>query len=213
MASVLNTPGDDAQDDELDLDFGRLEHAPGPDPDAETTDVPPRDPAGGADCRPLDDEREQVGYELFSWDAEELDALDEAMHRLGLSHEWESDGYELVVHATDEETVDALLPTIRVRDSEADDDEDDDATDVSVLTELFVTVSKLRKDPTGSGVPGFLDAAESIGAAPPYGVDDRAWDRVTDAVDALIDGYHADAPTDVLRNLVEAVHRYVRPLV
>lgn len=208
---MLNTPGEDDHDRDLELDFAGLE----PEPDE---GEPGRAAAGephivsDGDCVPLDDEREQVGYELFAWEPHELDALDDAVHDLGLAHEWVSDGYELVVHAEDESAVDALLPTIHL-DTTAEEDDDADATDIAVLTELFIAVTKLRKDPTGSAVSAFLDAAERIGSAPPYGVDDRTWDRVTGGVDILIDGYHADAPIDVLRNLVQELYRRLRPLV
>lgn len=207
---MLNTPGEDAHDGDLELDFEGLEPDDGPDPEAGAPDQPAVAPDD--DCRPLDDELEQVGYELYSWDADELDALDEAVHELDLPHEWVSDGYELVVHATDEATIDELLPHFHGVDLD-EDDEEDDATPIEVVDDLFGAVTKLRKDPTGSGVAEFLDSAEAIGTRPPYGVDDAAWENLVSAVDSLIDGYHAAAGTDVLRNLVQDVFRRVRPLV
>lgn len=206
---MLHSPGQDDHDGDLELDFDGLEPDDGPDPTDEA-----EAPASGVeadDCIPLDDDLEQVGYELYSWEAEELDALDAAVHELGLPHEWVSDGYELVVHATDEATIDEILP--HFHGVEVDDDEEDDATPIEVVSDLFAAVTKLRKDPTGSGVAEFLDSAEGIGTLAPYGVDDLAWERLVGAVDDLIDGYHAAAPTDVLRNLVQDVFRRVRPLV
>lgn len=208
---MLNTPGDDAHDGDLELGFDGLEPDDGPDPDAEATG-PDLTAEAADDCMPLDDDQEQVGYELYSWEAEELDALDEAVHELGLPHEWVSEGYELVVHATDEATIDEILPHFHGAESDEVDDEDD-VTPIEVVSDLFAAVTKLRKDPTGAGVADFLDSAEGIGTRPPYGVDEAAWENLVGAVDSLIDGYHAAAGTDVLRNLVHDVFRRVRPLV
>lgn len=218
---MLNTPGEDAHDGDLELNFEGLEPDDGPDPDegpAQAPQVVPPQPLGGDtgdECKPLDDDREQIGYELYSWEPEELDALDDAIHELALSHEWVSDGWELVVHADDEGTLDEILPHFHGaggHSAEAED-EDDDSTAIEVVGAIFDAVARLRRDPTGSAVTDFLDSAEAIDARPPFGVDDAAWERVVTAVDALIDGYHAAASTDVLSALVEELDNKVRPLV
>ncbi len=217
---MLNTPGQDDHDGDLELDFGDLEpHGAGDGPDAGSPDTGspdtdgPGEPIDVDDCTPLDDEREQVGYELYAWAPAELDELDDALHELGLPHEWVSDGYEVVVHAEDEERVDALLPTIRYPDEIPAEDDDGDDTEVEVLSALFVSADRMQRDPTGDAVAAFLDAAERIGDKPPYGLDATEWTRVTGIVDDLIDMFHAAAPTGEIAAAATALRNRLRPLV
>lgn len=170
-------------------------------------------PAPGDDCPPLDDDREQVGYELFDWDPDELDELDDVLHELGVPHEWVSDGYEVVVHQEDEARVDALLPGIRFPDELAAEADDGDDTDVQVLSDLFVASDRLHGGPTGEAVSGFLDAAERVGERPPYGVDQRDWEAVVELVDQLIDLFHAGGPDEQASELAYQLRRRLRPLV
>lgn len=196
---MLNTPGEEDHDGDLELGFDGLEGGPEPD--------------DWDDCAPLDDDREQVGYELFDWDPTDLDELDDALHELGLPHEWVSDGYEVVVHEDDEAKVDALLPTIRYPDELPAEDDDGDDTDIEVLSSLFVAADRMQKDPTGDPVHAMLDAAEGIGDRAPYGVDEREWNDVVAVVDLLIDAMHASAPPSAVVDLAGRVRERLRPLV
>jgi hypothetical protein len=193
---VRQDPGQDDHDGDLELDIAALDEEP-----------------GGDDCPPLDDDREQVGYELFDWDPAELDELDDVLHELGLPHEWVSDGYEVVVHAEDEARLDALLPTIRFPDELPAEADDGDDTDAQVLSDLFVAADRLQAGGGGEAVSGFLDAAERIGDRPPYGVDERDWDPVVELVDELIDLFHAGGPDDQVSELAYKLRRRLRPLV
>ncbi len=201
---VLQDPGQDDHDGELDLSFGRpaLDGPDGPEGDVDADD-----------CIPLDDTREQVGYELFDWDPDELDELDETLHELHLPHEWVSDGYEVVVHVEDEARVDALLPAIRFPDELAAEDDDGDDTDIEVLSALFVAADRMRSNPTGEGVGEFLDAAERLGERPPYGIDDKEWAAVTAMVDDIIDGFHAAVPPEQIAEAALRLRDRLRPLV
>lgn len=192
---MLQDPGQDDHDGELELD-------------TEAVDGP-----GGDDCLPLDDGREQVGYELFDWDPGELDELDDVLHELAVPHEWVSDGYEVVVHEEDEARLDALLPSIRFPDELPAEADDGDDTDVEVLSDLFVAADRLQTSPGGEAVSQFLDAAERIGERPPYGVDERDWDPVVELVDELIDLFHAGGPDDQASELAYKLRRRLRPLV
>jgi hypothetical protein len=199
---VLNTPQDDDKG-ELDLSFEGLDGGPaGPPPDGSDDD-----------CRPLDEAREQVGFELYDWDPTELDELDDALHELDLAHEWVSDGYEVVVHADDEARVDALLPTIRFPDELPAEADDGDDTDIEVLGALFVSADRMQKDPTGEAVGSFLDAAERIGENPPYGIDPAQWTKVVEVVDELIDSFHAAAPPREIAARAATLRNRLRPLV
>ena len=200
---MLNTPGQDDHDGDLELDFGGGLHGPdGTDGDDDLDD-----------CPPLDDSVEQVGYELYAWDPTQLDDLDDALHELELPHEWVSDGYEVVVHASDEDRVDALLPTVRFPDEIPAEEDDGDDTDVRVLSSLFVAADRMRKDPTGEAAAAFLDAAEGVGEHPPYGVDAAEWKRIVDVVDELIDLFHAAAPTEQISAEATRLRSKLRPLV
>ncbi|MDE0803081.1 MAG: hypothetical protein OSA99_07125 [Acidimicrobiales bacterium] len=197
---MLNTPGQDDHDSDLELRFG------GPGPEGSSPDA-------DDDCQPLDDTREQVGYELFDWDPTDLDELDDALHEMQLPHEWVSDGYEVVVHQENEGQVDALLPTIRFPDELPPEEDDGDDTDIEVLSALFVAADRLQKDPTGEPVTALLDAAERIEDNPPYGVDDKEWNRVVGLVDDLIDGLHAAIPPATVAGLAVGLRDRLRPLV
>lgn len=194
---MLNTPGQDDHDADLELDYRGLD---GPDPEAD-------------DCRPLDDAKAQVGYELFDWDPTDLDELDDVLHELDLPHEWLSDGYEVVVHEDDEARVDALLPRIRFPDEIPAEEDDGDDTDIEVLSALFVAADRLQKDATGEPVNALLDAAERIEDRPPYGVDEKEWDGVVDLVDELIDAFHAAAPPAAVATLARRLRDRLRTLV
>jgi hypothetical protein len=206
---VLNTPEDD-HDGDLELSFDALD-GPGGDGPGDGTDVDADDALD--DCPPLDDDLEQVGYELYDWDPADLDELDDALHELGLPHEWVSDGYEVVVHAEEEARVDALLPTIRFPDELPVEEDPGDDTDVEVLSELFVAADRMQKDTGGEAVGAFLDAAERIGDQPPYGIDAARWEQVVEIVDDLIDSFHAGAPPHEIATRATALRERLRPLV
>lgn len=189
-------PGKDDHDGDLELSHPGLD-----------------DEADGDDCPPLDDSREQVGYELYDWEPEELDELDDTLHEVGLPHEWVSEGYEVVVHAADEAQVDALLPGIRYPDELPAEEDDGDDTDIEVLSALFVAADRMQSNPTGDGVNDFLDAAERIGERPPYGVSDQQWSPVVDAVDELIDLFHAAGPPEQIVAFAGELRRRLRPLI
>lgn len=205
----MHDPGRDDHDPDLELDYAAVP-AGGPLPGHEASSGEPVDVE---DCPPLDEERDQVGYELFDWDPHELDELDDALHEMGLPHEWLSDGYEVVVHVEDEAAIDALLPTIRFPDELPAEPDDGDDTDATVLSALFVAADKLVSNPTGEAVTEFLDAAELVGDDVPWGVDEAQWDLTLEQVDALLDLFHLAGPIDQIRTTATRLRDRLRPLV
>ena len=212
---MLNTPGQDDEDGELDLDFEGLV-----------------DDADEDDCLPLDDDRRQVGFELPDWTAAMLDTLDDELHARSLPHEWVSDGFEVVVHEDDEDTVDRLVAELVAPfvGGPADDDEDGgvpsalvvedapavstrDETPVEAVDELYQAVVRMRRKPEGEARRSFLDAAEDLGSDPPFGVDPAIWEGVLTDVDNLLDALTEDAPAVLTGNLIEALRRRLRPLI
>lgn len=202
---MLNTPGQDDHDGDLELSFGERLDGDGPDG--------PDGPDEADDCIPLDDSKEQVGYELFDWDPTDLDELDDVLHEMQIPHEWLSDGYEVVVHEENEGQVDALLPTIRFPDELPPEEDDGDDTDIEVLGALFVAADRLQKDATGEPVNALLDAAERIGDRPPYGIDEKQWDAVVAQVDEMIDAMHAAVPPATVREMAATLRDRLRPMV
>ena len=227
--AVFNTPGQDDEDDELNLDFQGLDGDDGED-----------------DCIPLDDDREQVGFELFDWTAPMLDTLDDELHARGLPHEWVSDGFEVVVHEEDEATLDSLVaelvaPFVGGRsdepadgaelvtidgDGDGDGDDDDatevgddeadestDETPVAVVDALYQSVTRMRRNHDGDARRDFLDAAEQIEDRPPFGVDGAVWDNVVADFDALIDALVGDEAATVIADRVRALRQRLRPLI
>ena len=88
-----------------------------------------------------------------------------------------------------------------------------DDTDIEVLSALFVAADRLQKDPTGEPVTALLDAAERIGDNPPYGIDEKEWNRVVEIVDDLIDGLHAAIPPATVSGIAVGLRDRLRPLV
>ena len=192
---MLESPRDDH--DDLPLDLRGLED----DPDVD-------------DCIPLDDDKEQVGYELFDWDATDLDLLDDELHQHGLPHEWLQEGFELVVHADDEAAVDAMLPSIRFPDELPAMDDDDDAGGGSeILSRLYDAADRIARDARGDGVGLLLDLAERMPAEPPFGIAPKGWDDMVEAVDHIIDGLVADAPVERIQDAADELRTRLRPLV
>ena len=202
---MLNTPGQNDHERRLHFRFGERLDGDGPDG--------PDGPDEADDCIPLDDSKEQVGYELFDWDPTDLDELDDVLHEMQIPHEWLSDGYEVVVHEENEGQVDALLPTIRFPDELPPEEDDGDDTDIEVLGALFVAADRLQKDATGEPVNALLDAAERIGDKPPYGIDEKQWDAVVAQVDDMIDAMHAAVPPATVREMAATLWDRLRPMV
>lgn len=209
---VLQSPRED--DDELtQLDLDGLDLDPEPtDPEAGGALVEDVGDDVSDDCMPLDDALEQIGYELFDWDATELDLLDDELHAAKIPHEWVTDGFELVVHEDDEARIDELLPKVRFPD-ELPVMDDSDATDTDVLAHLYDAADRIERDPRSDGVRLLLDTAERMSETPPFGIDPRAWDAMTEAVDDIIDALHADAPVDGIRAAAGELRARLRPIV
>ena len=203
---MLNTPGEQDDDELLDLAFDGLD-VDGPDPGDDTSGDDELD-----DCPPLDDDREQVGYELFDWSATDLDLLDDELHEVQIPHEWVSDGMEVVVHADDEAAVDALLGRVRYPDELPIEDDDDGGT-AEVLGSLFVASDRIARNPVSSGVASLLETAEGMDETPPFGVDETLWEVVTERVDELIDALHAGADPEVVQEHAARLRDGLAPFV
>lgn len=151
--------------------------------EAESTGQPKLDPDG-----------EQLAYEMSGWGADEQTAFSELLGRLGVPHEFDSQG-DLVVMAVDEDTVEAAIDAFQ---GAADDRPELEGLDAnSLLTDLFVACDRLRRDPRdNSGVENLVDLAPVLGGhRPPFGIDPGLWNSLGERSSQLA-GMLADGGVD-----------------
>ncbi len=152
----------------------------------------------------LDPELEHVVYEMAGWTAEQQTLLSARLGAQGIPHEFDQQG-DLVLHAEDEERIEALLDEIEQGALDAgsgDDDEepvDLDGLDVNeVLSSLFDASDRLRKNARdANGVLKFLDHAPVVARMRmPFGFERSAWGAIVDQVRSLEDLLDDDASDD-----------------
>jgi hypothetical protein len=133
----------------------------------------------------LDPGSDKVAYDLSAWSDEQRGELVAALAEHAVPHEW-SDDDELFVHEEDEQSVDELLD--RALRGEALLPDGDEAPGAEVLGELFVAADRLMHDPRDhEGTLSLMDSARVALEAPaPYGVDEKQWDALLDAVGSLV---------------------------
>jgi hypothetical protein len=150
----------------------------------------------------LDPELDHVVYEMEGWTAEQQTLLSARLGGQGIPHEFDQNG-DLVLHAEDEERIDALLDEIEqgALDAGGGDDEpvDLDGLDVNdVLSSLFGASDRLRKNARdANGVLKFLDHAPLVARMRvPFGFERSEWGAITDQVRSIEDLLDDDASDD-----------------
>jgi hypothetical protein len=139
----------------------------------------------------LDPEAEKIVYEVNDWTSDQLSTLTDALVERAINYEFDIEG-DLVVLATDEDGVEALLDVIEfgpaddaASDAVADDVDDDDSEDgednedneestdgvdlddgletAQILSDLFVACDRLQKHASDhQGVLGAVAAANRL---------------------------------------------------
>ena len=99
------------------------------------------------------EDEDEVGYQLEGWRDDQLDQLERALVARQLSYSWDEDG-TLVVAASDEHTVDALIAEVEGTMQEA-------------LAELAGPVRAVVADPAVLETPEFIDPATLVLAGHP----------------------------------------------
>ena len=95
----------------------------------------------------LDEDAEQLVYDIGDWDAERRAELDGLLEAAGLPHAFDEDG-DLVVLAADEEQVDAIIDQVEFPDQlDPTTDEPGGLDAVETLGNLFVAADRLVHDP------------------------------------------------------------------
>jgi hypothetical protein len=159
------------------------------------------------EARPaLDDEHDQVAYDLSEWDDDPVTALERELQSAGIDYEW--DGDELYVYARDEEAVDDLVDRV-AHPHQLVAEPDDGPAGAELLGDLFVAADRLRRDGEDpDGTLTVLELGQSIGGSePPYGLGEREWEHLCERVTALGDELLAD---DVDPDAVKATARELR---
>ncbi len=129
----------------------------------------------------LDDDVEQVAYDLAGWDDDARQVLVDRLADEAVAHGW--DGDELFVQEIDERRVDELIDAVLDPEAEVTTGEGGQA----MLSALFVAADRLRHDPDdGEGTRTLSEAATRAQASePPYGLDRAFWSQVQDQASAL----------------------------
>jgi len=172
---------------------------------------------------------DEVVYEIVGFDDGQRSDLDAMLQAEDIEHSWDEQG-DLVVRAADEDRVAAILDRIDMAgeltaeqvEASGEDDADDggDGEDglaaQTAMSDLFVVVDKLMKDPDDTGLHVSLAAgATRLGdLGTPFGFSRTNWEDLQARASALValtaaeerddDQIKADA-----RALRELLHQYV----
>jgi hypothetical protein len=135
----------------------------------------------------LDDDAEQVIYEIEDWDAERRTELDGRLEAEGIAHAFDETG-DLVVLAADEERVDAIVDEVEFPDQlPADDSGAGGLEAVDAVGNLFVATDRLVHDP--GDTEGTLAAVESARAmaamSTPFGYAPPVWSELVEKAGEL----------------------------
>ena len=159
---------------------------------------------------PLDPDDEVV-YEIVGFDEGQRSDLDAMLGAEDIEHSWDDDG-SLVVRAGDEDRVAPILDRISMADeltadeveASGDDEEDDDGDGADglaaqeAMSDLFVVVDKLMKDPADKGLQASLaSGAERLGAlGTPFGFSAANWGDLQGRASSLVALTEADESDD-----------------
>ncbi len=172
---------------------------------------------------------DEVVYEIVGFDEGQRSDLDAMLQAEDVEHSWDEQG-DLVVRAADEDRAAAILDRIDMAgeltaeqvEASGDDTEEDtvDGEDglaaQDAMSDLFVVVDKLMKDPDDKGLHESLAAgATRLGdLGTPFGFSKANWSDLQSRASALVGLTAADAPDDEeimaeARALRELLHQYV----
>jgi hypothetical protein len=143
----------------------------------------------GSEVAELADDAEQVAFDLDELSADELADLDARLAAEAIPHAWEEGTAALLVAVDDEELVADLIDQVLNPPT----DESDGLAAHEALTELYVQVDKLQKDPFDPKLVARLrkavDALDGLGV--PYGMSTDEWRGLGDAARGLADRVEA----------------------
>lgn len=153
-----------------------------------------------------DEDRPRVAFDLEDVTGDELHRIEVRLVDRRIVHGWDDDG-ALVVDEDDEAAVTELIDQIL---NDEDPDEDDDAGDglatLAALSQLYVAVDKLHKDPLEARlVVRFAEAAEGLDDLDvPYGYPGDRWRSLLELVADLRRVVEGSADDEELAQLDDA---------
>ncbi|MCU1357336.1 MAG: hypothetical protein JWM89_2754 [Acidimicrobiales bacterium] len=149
---------------------------------------------GGEVVEGLDEDLPKVAFEIEGLDPDELADLDARLIAAHIAHAWEEDG-ALLVSEDDDDVVAAIIDEVLAG---PDEDEGDGLAAQQALSELYVSVDKLMKDPTDKKLARrFTAAADAIvGLAVPYGLSGADWESLGEDVVALAESVRPPAASN-----------------
>jgi hypothetical protein len=131
---------------------------------------------------------EALEYELDEWSAEDREELSRRLAEGGIPYRWEEEDL-LVVAASDEELVEAILDAIEYPDALEQEEGEDDEAASELMGELFVAADRLKANPRDP--EGLRGLSEFVGVAqadePPYGVEPALWRSAVEGANDLAD--------------------------
>lgn len=135
----------------------------------------------------LDDEADQVVYDIADWDVEQRAELAEALEAEGIAHGFDEHG-DLVVHAADEDRVDELIDAVEHPDALDPEQDRAGALDaIETVGALFVAADRLKNDPADSDATiAAAELARAVRSMPaPFGFAPQLWEQIGGAADEL----------------------------
>jgi hypothetical protein len=156
-------------------------------------------------------------FGLDEWSAGDRSLVDRALVGASIPFRWE--GATLLVATTDEDVVDAILDSVEA--GETDDlvelAEETDQLPFETLTTFFLAGERLRRNPFDADGLEQLIAATSVAdlTQPPYGVEQRLWERTCALAEQLADvlADEVDVDADAAMAVAEQLHDLLRPYV
>ena len=175
---------------------------------------------------PSEVDDDQVAYDLVEWPPEDRVIATDDLVDLGIPYRWE-DGLVLIVPATAEEQVDALLDEIDENAAGGDDSaalievdtgEDGGEEAAAAMGDLFVAADGLQHGRYDEEqVVEFIEAASVVtGCLPPFGIEQQVWSRVQGQASAIVtalekgnDGDDDETVIEGARALRDLLRHYV----
>lgn len=167
----------------------------------------------------LDDDAEQVVYDLSDWDADQRTELDGQLESEGIAHAFDETG-DLVVLAADEDRVDVIIDAIDFPDQlDADHDAGGEGLEaIEALGALFVAADRLKNDPADTeGTVDAVTAAIAIAdQRTPFGFDPADWQAIgaqAAALRELLETEEEIVDDEAVEAAAKQLHATLRPFV
>ena len=175
---------------------------------------------------PSEVDDDQVAYDLAEWPPEDRTIATADLVEMGIPYRWE-DNIVLVVPASAEQQVDAVLDEIDENAVDADDSdalvdletgEDGGEEAAMAMSDLFIAADNLSHETYDEPkVVEFIEAASVVGQSlPPYGIEPHVWNRIQSEASAIVialekgeDGDDNEAVISAARALRDLLRNYV----